>query len=233
LKEKGYRPEDMDRDTERKFAVTQKEKDIEKARRMSDGLSKPPRPEPEIKEKKVKKFKRKKLADELLIQYARDPKYRRALRYRYTLFSIGLLILIISLIISYQNYTSLADSDPSLKENGYNLMIEFLDYDKLTLDHDYGTPAWDVNKFLKLTSEEISTDFSSEFDYLIEVYDLSAYQVKYNRTIANNLAWSNLELIEINTKNDANKFKISTFVNLFFTTMEVHLVRIDLTLWEK
>lgn len=231
MRQKGYQPESVEKLTEVKPTVTSEE--IEREKDLTYGITKPPRPEPEIKEKKPKKFDRKKLADELLLQYARDPKFKRALRFRYTLVSLGILILIISLIISYQNYTSLASPEPSLEEDGYNFMIEFADYDKLKLDYDYGTPAWDANKYLKLTSEDISTDFPTDFDYLIEVYDLSDYQLKYNRTVANTLAWSSSEQIKISGTSEGHKFKISTVVNIFISPEEVHLARIEITVWEK
>ena len=231
MRQKGYRPESVEKFTETKTTDTHEE--IERRRSFSYGITKPPRPEPEIKDQKPKKYTRKKLADELLLQYARDPKFKRALMFRYTIVSIGILILIISLIVSYQNYTSLASPEPSLEEDGYNFMIEFVDYDKLKLDNDYGTPAWDANKFLKLTSKDISTDFPTDLDYLIEVYDLSDYQLKYNRTIVNKLAWSSSELIKISKTTESHKFKISAFVNIFISPEEVHLARIEITVWEK
>ncbi|WP_455392146.1 hypothetical protein, partial [[Eubacterium] cellulosolvens] len=189
------------------------------------------RPRPEIAEElKSKKPKRA----EIPKPWLRDPQVRRLYNVRRALIVIAVLILIFSIILSVQNYLQMSNRKPSLEENAYDFMRRFREYDELTLDsiQNSGQVTWDADKFLKLTSEDIISDFETDFEFLIEVYDLSDYQVKYNRTLDNKLLWNSTQASSrANDAND-NGFEISSYVNIFVTYDEVHLARIEITVWE-
>ena len=235
LKEKGYRPESKIEhklgDQKPKHAQVETEEELS----YDYSITKQPRPEPKTKEIKTGRFKRKTPAEVLISQWSKDPRIRRSYSIRYSIVVIAIIILLLSTIVSYQNNLSQTGQQPSLEKNGYTLMMGLLDYQNLKVVCDNGARAWDVNKFLILTSDEIINDLQPGFEFLIEVYDLSNYSIRYNRTLENNLAWSTVKLSNLfSTRVTGNKdvFEISNFVNIFISTEEVHLARIDITVWK-
>jgi hypothetical protein len=230
LKDKDYQPEVTPEAVHEDKITAPSHPDALGDQRITYKGTKQPRPVQEIPDKKTSP---KKVARARYRQHLKSPQFRKILKIRQTLVGVAILILVLSIIISYQNYDSLKSAEGSLEENSYNFMVDFSQYDKLTLVHDTGFSAWDVNKFLKLTSAEIILDFQPDFNLLIEVFDVSNYAVKYNRTLQNDLAWSNKGLTALSSRiNDDDGFSISTMVNIYVSPSEVHLAKLKITVWE-
>ena len=229
LKGKGYEPEEITTPDFRK----QKGDLAHDKPQYTIGPTKAPRPEVTPSDEEEKKPKRMKAAKELLQPETKDPKLKSAYLFRYFLIALSILILLIGFFISYQNYTEISTKSYSLEESGYNLMLELRNYDGLKLDPDYGYAAWDANKYLTITSEDIRSDLAPEVEFYIEVQDLSAYSINYNRTEDNNLAWSSVKLSQIPGDSADDKFTITTFLNIYVSADEVHLAKVTLTVWEK
>jgi len=224
LKQKGYKPVHS-----QEHGPSQRETGEEDNKYLGNlavDISKATRPEqfgPKQEEKKQKRPKQ---------SMAKDPKYQRVNMLRYTLTILGVFFLLISIIISYQNYLKMTDEAESLKGSGYNLMIELRNYEELQHGHEHSSKAWEGDKYLQLQTETITADLKPGVEYLIEVYDLSTYPIKYNRTIENGLAWSTVELSKVKERTANDKFIISSIVNIYITSEEVHLAKIYVTVWK-
>ena len=224
MKDKGYVPE-LDHAPE----VRRGEQDDDFG--PSRVTTKAPRPEPE-KTKKLGKLKSTLRPGKIPKPWLKDPEIMRMYNIRRMLIIIGILVLIFSILGSLQNYLFLIYRETSLEENGYNLLLDLQEYPELKLDDDTGLEVWDANKFLKLTSDELKNDLKTDFQFIIEVFDLSSYPIKYNRTVENDLAWSTGKLPESTGEIGDNKFEISSYINIFVSSDEVHLARIDILVWK-
>jgi hypothetical protein len=225
LKEKGYQPEFGN------GRATSKASDDrlkhENGFEISPATTKQPRPDAVDVEKKPKETRRAK--------HPMRPEYKKVQYQRKFLVGIALIILISSLITSYLNYLSLSDPGKSTQEQAYDLMKDVQDFDVLNLEYDDGSYTWEVNKYLGMSSEDLTEKFPTDFKYLIEVFDLSSYPLKYNRTLENGLAWNSLNKLSDTAKEldeFGYKFKISAFVNIYVSSEEIHLARIDVTVWK-
>lgn len=158
----------------------------------------------------------------------KDPKLKRTLLARNILVIFGVVILLLSLSLSYQSTIGSAGGKESIEKTGYEFMKELLDYKSLKQDSTYDLAAWDSNKYLIVTAEDIKSDLEPECEFIIEVHDLSQYPIKYNRTIDNRLAWSSVQFSEVPTK---NVFRISTLINIYHTSEEVHLAKLTVSVW--
>lgn len=243
LKQKGYSPRQIDDKKPDKST-----KSIEPSSHEmlpSDEIAKPPRPEHEQVKKGKKDDKRKKRRQQLersgqpeqVGPGTTEDRYMRMIRdFRISIMVIGIVILLIGIAISYQDYILKSEEPSTLEESGYNLMKKLRNHDSILTNLDYGTVAWDSDEYLKLTSEDFQNDIGTDFkdvEYLIEVIDLSSYPIKYNRTVQNGLALSsNSNLIDINSIPD-DKFTISTFINIHVSNEEVHLAEVSVSVWEK
>jgi len=215
LKEKGYTPETT-------LAEEVREKIPTQARLPSDAQydhkdTKKPRPETEEGEQKRARAPK-----------IKDPKLKKTLLARNILIIFGIVILILSFSLSYQSIIGSAGVKESIEKTGYELMKELLNYEQLTIDSTNGYTAWDANKYLIVTVEDIKSDLEPECEFLIEVQDLSQYPIKYNRTIDNSLAWSSIQFSEVPTE---NVFRISTHINIYHTSDSVHLAKLTVSVW--
>ena len=160
LKGKGYKPDTI---SEEKIKETFEKPTITTA------PTKVPRPETPSLEDEAKKPKKLKAPQAPM---KKDPRLKKSYIFRNCLVCFGILVLLLGVIISYQNFLTLSNEQSSLEKSGYNLMIGLRDYDDLKLTPDHGTAVWDVNSFLSVTSNDISADLQPEVEFVIEVHDL-------------------------------------------------------------
>jgi hypothetical protein len=238
LKQRGYRPENVD----------ERDEDRSEPRTVSSTYQGPKQPRPELKRSeeikreeeqndKQKKRELKELAQsetKRLIQ--KDPKLKKTYQIRNTLVILGIIVLGFSLAISYQNYLNLQPGDDSLERKGYAVLRDLQESDDLATDQNLGFDTWELNKFLTINSTQIThglEDSHQDMDFIIEVHDLSNYPIKYNRTILNGKAWSNhnIELDPVNIPED--NFEISTLINIYVSPQEIHLARVSVTVWNE
>jgi hypothetical protein len=229
LKRRGYSPEPSD------------EPELTETLKPSHGLdrlghisttSQKPRPEPISKPKDTKAQARKVAQISKRDQYSKYPELKRAKKIRYGLVAVAIVILLFSTIFSFQNYLSMTTNEASLPEQGYEFMHDLHNYEELLSDHDSSIQGWDAAQFLLVTSEQIESDLGVKFNFIIEVYDHSTFEIHYDRTLQNGLAWSNLENIRPNFEANKETFEISSFMNLIISPEEIHLIRIDITIWD-
>ncbi len=232
LKDKGYKPE---AELEKKVSAIPFDAARQKGElSLKDEIKEHPRPEPTaLPEEQIKKEeKRKREAKYLQAKLHKELEYRKLYIIRYTLVSIAILILLFSIILSYQNYNTTTAQEASLEENGYKFMLDLKGYEKLAHNPEYDTTVWGVNNYLKLTSEDIIEDFQIDFEFIVEVVDLSSYPIKYNRTIKNDLAWSSIG-VPINLDHVAkDRFKICTHINIYVSPEEIHIASLELIIWK-
>ncbi len=229
LKQRGYQPELLKETVESEIKTSGE--DSIKSLKYPYSTSKQPRPEPEP-EKRMGRFQRmkerRKSQREQEQQVQKDLQIRKMNYLRYFTLILGIIILLWSILVSYQNYLALTEHEDTLEKTGYELLKEICTHDELKSDFDYGSNSWDVNKFLKLSSEDLIQDLTTELNgvkFLIEVHDLSPYPIKYNRTTQNGLAWStSSNVLAFNAPEDS--FTISMLMNIFVTSEEVHLVKV-------
>ncbi len=212
---------------------------------LDAGMTKRPRPEvedeiedeDENKDKpvkvtlKTKKQPRFRLQKDRLSHAPKDPWIKRSNMIRYTMVVVGVLILLFAVVLSYYNFTTVADKEASLEKSGYEFMTELRSTESLVHEPEHGAHVWDSNKFLTLTSDDIISDLDFELGFLIEVHDLSSYPIKYNRTLENDLAWSNLDLYQISNNANKDDFTISMLVNIYVSSEELHLVEVSIRVW--
>jgi hypothetical protein len=225
LEDKYYHPDRIkDQDSDETTA------DLKEEAQYSISPEKAPRPdvEPEPEKEKERKAAQKRH----ILPKTKDAELKRAYTLRYVLIAIGIVILIISLGISYLNFINLSDGQASLEETGYELMTDLRDYEGLKLEPEQGMPAWEANKVLALTSDDISKDLKPEVEYLIEIEDLSSFNFKYNRTLENQLAWGSIDLSLGTYKAPEDTFEISMLMDIYVSSQEVHLARVTVTVWE-
>ena len=194
--------------------------------------SAPVEEEPEKTKKRLDKYQKHDKELERILK--KDQQMKRIFFIRNIVIIIGSIILIVSLLISFYNYYILINQPEPLEESGYELLKDLQDSKDLEADTNVGIYTWDANKFLKLTSENITTNiFSDEpgFEYLIEVHDLSDYRTKYNRTLDNGLAWSSVDISSLGYEPPENGFSISGLINILESIYEVHLARVTVTVW--
>jgi hypothetical protein len=215
LKEKGYTPETtLDEEVRGK---TPTHAPLPSDAQYDHKGPKKPRPETEpVREKRAPTPRIK------------DPKLKRTLFARNILIIFGVVILIISLSLSYQSTIGSAGGKEPIEKTGYNLKKELLNYKFLKMDSTYDLAAWDAFKYIIVTLEDIKSDLEPECEFLIEVRDLSQYPIKYNRTIDNRLAWCSVQYSEVPTK---DVFEISTLINIYHTSEEVHLAKLTVSVW--
>jgi hypothetical protein len=183
---------------------------------------------------KQKKKKRDRERTEIKELIEKDPKLRKVYQFRNTLIILGIIILGFSLAMSYQNYLNMQPEDDSLARTGYGILQNIQGSELLSTDQDMGSDSWEINKFLSTNSTQIIDEVSdsvSDSDFIIEVFDLSEYPVKYNRTIINGKAWSNNDIESKPVNIPEDNFEISTLINIYVNPQEVHLARVTVTVW--
>lgn len=195
-------------------------------------VRKEPRPEPPILAEVPKKRGMRDIRKTVEKEIKRQPELKKIYIARYCLITFGVIILLIGIVISYQNFVNMSDEQLPLQESGHEFMTELHDYDGLKLNPSRGTSIWDANKYLTVTSEDISIDLETETEFLVEVYDLSSYHSSFNRTVDNGQAWSSVVLSRVDDSMSDNRFIISTMVNIYVTPEEVHLARVTVTVWK-
>lgn len=225
LEDKEYHPDKIKDQT-----IDESPGDLKEDVPYSISPGKAPRPDLEPEHEKDKE--RKAVQKRHMMPKTKDVQIKRAYTLRYLLIAIGVVILVISLVISYLNFINLSNSQASLEESGYELMTDLRDYEGLKLEPEQGNPTWDGNKVLALTSDDITNNLKPDVKYLIEIEDLSAFEFKYNRTIDNQLAWGSIDLSTSVYKPPEDAFEISMLMNIFVSPEEVHLTRVTVTVWE-
>jgi hypothetical protein len=228
LEKRGYIPENLKkRELEKEITPDIKLRESEDISYTTE-TTKRARPEPDEKKKKLKGMPQK-VSRSL---WHKEQSIRKYLIIRYSLVGAAIFILIISLIFSYLNYLSWSESESSLEKKGYEFRNDLIGYQDLAMDNEYSAYTWDNNKFLRITSDDIKNDLSTEFEFIVEVHDLSNYTTKYDRTLLNELAWSSETNPSTAAEEDGNSFKISTYVNIFVSPDEVHFAKIEIIIWE-
>ena len=228
LQQRGYTPESVGkRDISKDAQYVDTSKALEDLSYRTE-LTKRPRPEPVIKKKKMVK----KTKSEISPLMTKESTSKKLMAVRYSLIIIAFMILLLSILLSYQNYLSWSNKEEPLEEIGYNFKNELVDNKQLTINDEQIAPGWEVNNYLRFTSEDIKQDLEPGVQFLIEVYDLSNYTLKYNRTIMNGLAWSSRPISEVFDLNEEDTFEISTFVNIYVSSNEIHLAMIEISIWK-
>jgi hypothetical protein len=240
LKQRGYQPETFADIAEKPTSIDK----TSKTKPVPYPSSKQPRPEQKRLEElqaeeqeqidQMKKRERERERTEIKELIQKNPKLRKAYQFRNTIIILGIMILIFSLIISYQNYLNMQLNDDSLEIRGYGILQNLQESEALSTDLDLGTESWEISRFLSTNSTQIIDGFDDSFkdsDFIIEVFDLSDYPIKYNRTIVNGKAWSNNDIESKQVTIPDNNFKISTLINIYVSPQEVHLARVTVTVW--
>ncbi len=191
--------------------------------------------EPELPKKKLDKEIEHSLELELERTLRSDQQLKRIFFIRNIIVIIGIIILIFSIIISINNYIIFINQPDTLEKTGYRLLKDVQGSEELEADIDVGTYTWDAERFLGSTSDDIIMSSNANdlgFKLLIEVHDLSYYSLKYNRTLENNLAWSNLDISTLSGSAPENSFSISGLINIYVSPSEIHLAKVTVTVWK-
>ena len=230
LKQKGYHPESVTTAEPEPRETADKDRD-EPEPGLDYSGSKPPRPVPTVKEPKPSKSKKPKSQKVILPPAGLGPRMRRLYIARYCLVVCGLVILLASVWVSYQNHIVMSQEQDSLEKRGYHFMHDLRDYRGLTHEPETTSAAWDVNNFLTMTSDDIMHDLEPETEFMVEVRDFSSYPVKYNRTRENGQAWYSDDPA-VDGLDNVKVFKISSWVNIYVSPDEVHLAKVTIKVWE-
>ena len=111
---------------------------------------------------------------------------------------IGIIILVSSMAIAYQNRDDEASSvEDSVKDDGYNFFENLLVSEELSYDNPPQRGVFSAFKVQYVTSEELEQSLEPEFNFYIEIIDSSDYPVKYTRSEALGNAISNVDRNEI------------------------------------
>jgi len=231
LEGQGYRPESLhDTTTEKEYIGTYKGIDEQ----ITDHSGKKrPRPEPLDTQTKTKQDIRKQEKEFKSTKLKKDSAENKMVyRIAFILLVIGIVILLIGFSISYQNYIEFQSQFRTIEESGYYLLTDLQNYPGLTHESDTTGQTWDKNKFLNIGPKEIENELDPGVNFLVEIQDISQYQIKYNRTVENGLAWTNLDLSNLNLESISNKFTITSYANIYVSSNEHHLVKIIVYVWE-
>jgi hypothetical protein len=228
LKDKDYQPggdDHYDSDRAKHHRDTQSRTGPVVAR-----ITKPPRPDQYSEKEQIKATEKmskteKKQKREL---NAEDRKYRTL---KITVIIVGTLILLVSILISYQNFLTYSDPEPTLEEKQYHLLNDIVYYQPLQSDPAGLNPTWDLNSYLTLTSAELEEGIKTDLNYIIEVEDISSYPYRFNRTLENGLSWNNLHSSSDPISPSRNAHKTHSLVNIQINSNEVHLAKVVLTAW--
>jgi len=159
---------------------------------------------------------------------------------------IGIIILISSMAIAYQNRTEEPETeDESLKKEGYHFMEELLESQELCYDNPPQHGIFSGHKVEYVTAEDLEQDLQPEFNFYIEIIDESDYAVKYTRSEGSGNAISSTTLNDIPERilpNDSipynhydsggsEVFLLNSYVTIRISDMEVHPAKLTVIIW--
>lgn len=159
---------------------------------------------------------------------------------------IGIIILISSMAIAYQNHDDGTSPDEdSIKDKGYHFLERLLICEELGYDNPPQRGVFSAFKVQYVTSEDLELSFEPEFNFYIEIIDSSDYPVKYTRSEALGNAISNADRSEIpeltepsktipNNHYDSNGsevFLLKSYVNIKVADDEVHAAKLIVMIW--
>ena len=153
---------------------------------------------------------------------------------RSMIFIIGIIILLVSTGFAYSTISE-RESKTIADSKEYDLFQDILASDKLNYEYGPGYRYFDSGKLMTadgvgLKNALIQTDSSySDYQFLIEIIDVSHYPVHYNRTIAEGSEIKTSALLSDGTGGDAVTFE--TCVNIYVDDNEIHSARFILYVW--
>jgi hypothetical protein len=161
---------------------------------------------------------------------------------------IGILILISSMVIAYQDRNeATAPDEDSIRADGHQFLEDLLICQEFSFSETPDRGIYSAYKVKYVTAEEIELSLEPEYNFYIEIIDTSDYYVKYSRTNGQGNAITNVDLDQVPfisrsndeypynqyDNDDSEVFLINSFINIKVTDNEVHPATLFVMIWNK
>jgi hypothetical protein len=160
---------------------------------------------------------------------------------------IGLLILISSMVIAYQNRDEMSEVDEdSIIENGYQFLEDLLVCQALSSSTPPERGVYSSFKIEYVTAEEILQSLQTEYNFYIEIIDTSENTIQYSRSSEDGNAITNVDLNQVPqiirsdgsspfVHYDADGYEVllmNSFINIKVSDTEIHSAKLMVMIWD-
>lgn len=161
--------------------------------------------------------------------------------------AIGILILVSSIAYAYYDRTSGAKAEElKFEDKCYEFYEELVECEVLCYNQEPTKGVFSAQKVQLVTSEDIENALEPEYNFYIEITDVSDYPIKYSRSLELGNAISNVnedEIPELVTSSgdspdnyyhqeNSDVFLINSNVNLKVNDDEIHAAKLVLLVWK-